>query len=364
MHSQRERRRTTVPRRLAAAVLGAVAVGLAAAVATGPAGAAALPAPPPTPAGLPAQIEPLQPYVRASSCTQSSTVGAKKLADLLRDTYGYSSGIARECGSSVSEHFEGRALDFMVSVRSSAGRATAQSLLDWLLATDARGQQYAMTRRLGVMYIIWNDRMWRAYDPGRGWTPYSSCASHPESSYDTTCHRDHVHISLGWAGATGSTSYWTRSVAPVDYGPCRERDLNWASPWGRANPVRCVDHPTVPAPAGASSSTRTLWANSGVVLRSGMTGTVVTAVQKALGTTADGAFGSADVRAVQALQARAGLASSSVLDHPSWRALLGLRQLQPPAPPPPPSPPPAPARRAVAAPGVQLAPAGAQHVRP
>ena len=56
-----------------------------------------------------------------------------------------------------------------------------------------------MARRFGIMYIIWNHKMWRAYDPGRGWAPYSGVSPHT----------DHIHFSFTWDGAYGRTSWWT-----------------------------------------------------------------------------------------------------------------------------------------------------------
>ena len=67
---------------------------------------------------------------------------------------------------------------------------------------------------------FWNNRLWGSYAASSGWRPYSTCAAHPEKSSDTTCHRDHIHISLSWAGAAGRTSFWTGSVAAVAVNGC------------------------------------------------------------------------------------------------------------------------------------------------
>ena len=91
-----------------------------------------------------------------------------------------------------------------------------------LLAGDAAGHPYANARRLGIMYIIWNNQIWGSYRAGEGWRAYGQCAAHPEPGYDASCHRDHIHFSLSWAGAQGRTSFWTRSVAAPDYGPPEE----------------------------------------------------------------------------------------------------------------------------------------------
>jgi len=139
---------------------------------------------------------------------------------LIEATYGDQSiGVSRDCSiGSISEHKEGRALDWMLDVRDARERETAKVFLDWLTGSDQQGNGQAMVRRMGVMYIVWNNRMWRAYDPARGWDEYRDCLSHPESSYNTTCHRDHIHISMTWDGGTARTSYYSGRVMP---GLCR-----------------------------------------------------------------------------------------------------------------------------------------------
>jgi len=57
------------------------------------------------------------------------------------------------------------------------------------------------------------------------------------------------------------------------------------------------------------------------VLRSGSRGAAVTALQKALRISADGAFGPATQKAVKALQARAKLAQTGVVATLTWQAL-------------------------------------------
>ncbi len=132
-------------------------------------------------------------------CDPVDRPGAEKIAALIRATYGSdeSIGIARNSCYSPSEHNDGRALDWMVDATTRAGRAKADSFLSWLLATDEDGHTNAMARRLGIMYIIFNKRIWRAYgDPG--WGSYSG----------TNPHTDHIHISLSYDGSTGRTSFW------------------------------------------------------------------------------------------------------------------------------------------------------------
>jgi len=290
-------------------------------------------APPATPPTLPAGIESLAGYVPVTSCDPHAKPGVTALGRLLVRTYpGTSYGIDRTCGSSpTSEHNEGRAIDWMVSVRTPARAAQANAVLTWLLAKDAAGNPYANARRLGVMYIIWNNKMWRAYDSGSGWREYRGCTTRTARSSDTTCHRDHIHISLSWEGAMRRTSFWTGRVAAPDYGPCRPRDLNWAPPYRTARTAPCPWYPRVTAPAGAPALLRKLTAYSGQILRRGSTGGAVRAVQEAVHTTADGRYGAGTASAVAAWQRAHGVPASGVMTQTTWRALL--KAIKPVTPP-------------------------------
>jgi peptidoglycan hydrolase-like protein with peptidoglycan-binding domain len=172
------------------------------------------------------------------------------------------------------------------------------------------------------MYIIWNNRIWGAYNPAAGWKPYSSCATHPAAASDTTCHRNHVHLSLSWEGAMRRTSWWTKTVARQDFGPCRVRDLNWAPAYSRANPVRCPSYPRVYAASGASALNRSLVTYSGMALRTGSAGPAVTAVQRAVGAGADGGFGPQTATMVRKFQTAHRLSANGLVDVATWRSLL------------------------------------------
>ncbi|MBI3688358.1 MAG: peptidoglycan-binding protein [Actinobacteria bacterium] len=278
---------------------------------------------PPVPVGLPDGIEELASYVGQVACDPTAKPGVLALGRLLTATYpGTSFGIARICGSGRSEHYEGRAVDWMNSVRVPQQAAQADALIAWLFARDSTGRPDAMLRRLGIMYLIWNNRIWGGYSADRGWLPYRDCASHPEASYDTTCHRDHIHLSLSWSGAMARTSYWTGKVAVADYGPCRPADLNWAPPYRAPNPLWCPPYPQVTAAKDASAVLVGLTAYSGAVVRRGSTGPAVSAVQRAVDVTVDGVFGPRTEAAVVAFHRAQGLPVTGVVDAATWRALL------------------------------------------
>ncbi len=175
-------------------------------------------------------IDPYASYEAERGCDPTEKPGTAALRSLVVKTYGSSiaTNIVRSCSASESGHEEGRSLDWMTNARNAAQRDIGDTFVEWLRATDAHGNQHAMARRLGVMYIIWNNKMWRAYDPDRadtvqpaftgGWTTFSTtvngvrtpCTATAASgtAYDNSCHRNHVHISLSWDGAMGRTTYY------------------------------------------------------------------------------------------------------------------------------------------------------------
>ena len=158
-----------------------------------------------------AAIENLSPYQPQTKCHPKAQLGVLKFRALILKTYKGTGddGIVRGCKvGGTSEHKEGRAWDWAVSVKNAHQRAQVNALFKWLFATDAYGHKYAMARRLGIMYIIWNKKIWGTYSASSGWRPYSC-------SGVTGCHQNHVHFSFSKAGASGKTSYWTKVVVNV-----------------------------------------------------------------------------------------------------------------------------------------------------
>ena len=160
----------------------------------------------PTTPSFGAGIDPYSAYDGQQTCEASAKPGPIGVRDLLNATYGnHTAGITRNCDGTTSEHHEGRALDYHFNYFDTADRAKAEDFLGWLLATDQNGNKHAMARRLGVMYLIWNNRIWEAYRPDAGWTPYTGDSPH----------QDHVHISFSWAGANKQTSWWTQAAQQI-----------------------------------------------------------------------------------------------------------------------------------------------------
>jgi hypothetical protein len=155
----------------------------------------------------PAAIEAFAPYQPQFLCRSTVEPGVKAFEKLVLATYPrtHSDGDMRACSDGgTSEHKDGRAWDWGADHRTASGRAAGEAMLRWLFATDSSGNTDAMYRRLGLMYIIWNHRIWE----DGSWHPYSC-------SGVTLCHVDHMHFSFGWAGAEKKTSFWTHTVGQV-----------------------------------------------------------------------------------------------------------------------------------------------------
>ncbi len=154
-------------------------------------------------------IEPYAGYQPQTTCRQRPKPGVLTLADWLVAHGGGYGPITRACSSSsTSEHQESRAFDWILDARSDADRALVSALLDELFAPDDLGQPHALARRMGIMYVIWDDTMYAAYD---GFAPKrylsSSCRTRRTCS-PTLRHRDHLHVSLTRKGARGLTSWY------------------------------------------------------------------------------------------------------------------------------------------------------------
>ena len=206
-------------------------------------GLPAAPVPAGAPVALPAEYDIHPEYEGQSQCDPVAKPGTQRLADLIKATYGGEEvvWIPRDCGvGGQSEHKEGRAIDWMGNVRDAGDRAEAETFLNWLLGPDQFGVEYGNAIRLGVMYIGWNDRIWRGYDIKKGWTELKGCFAKPDKGSDNTCHRNHIHISLTWDGASGRSSFWDGT--PFNAPFCaRDKSSAGGAPGTRVGGVVAVD---------------------------------------------------------------------------------------------------------------------------
>jgi peptidoglycan hydrolase-like protein with peptidoglycan-binding domain len=298
----------------------AAVTGLALATLGGALVPAALAANPVPAQPAPAVVEGPSPYLGQNSCDPTAKPGTVALKDLLISSYGGGSlGIVRSCGiGGASEHKEGRAFDWALSVASTADKARAAQFLTWLTANGPDGQPGYNARRLGVMYAIWNRQVWSIYNASAGWRPYTGADPHT----------NHMHISLSWSGALKRTSFWTGTAAPVDYGPCRTY-LHFDAP--KYTVARLT-------PCAPAKDPLALTGSPTVAL--GSTGAYVYQLQSLLRVTADGRFGTGTKTALAAFQAAHTLPAVGVTDPATWAALrLAAAPKPAPVPPPPPLPP-------------------------
>ncbi len=284
----------------AASATPAVAVASAASAASGASAASAASAPalsvPAARVALPAQVDAQPGYQPQNSCDPVARPGTSALGELLAADYGGGAiGYARSCVRGTTEHSDGRALDWMLDAHDPADLAIADRALGWMLANDAE-----VARRLGVQYIIWNGKIWRAYRASSGWAPYSGWSPHT----------DHIHISLTWDGAMKRTSWWTgKAITTPDVGTCRVYNGEFAPVYTGANHKRCGG--TAPAPVSGKPT---------YVL--GQRSDDIAHAQAKLGVGTDGSFGPITRAAVFGYQEANGLPRTGVLDQATWVALL------------------------------------------
>lgn len=163
-----------------------------------------------------------EPYgvVAPWECSPELRPGTQAFGDMLvaasGGLYGYEA--VRPCGANwgvrYSQHKTGRALDYMVDSRSPQGRLDGIALLQWLFE-PVDGIPHARLRRLGIVEIIWDAKIWTTEsdaavttaDPAT-WRPYTGlgCSGDPFNE-GTECHFDHFHFSLSAAGAAGMVSF-------------------------------------------------------------------------------------------------------------------------------------------------------------
>ena len=187
-------------------------------------------------------IEDFSGYQPQTKCSPDPKPGTVALSKWLMNKYpgSGSSGISRACGASgVSEHKEGRAFDWRVSASSARDRGYVKDFFATIFAPDKDGNKAALARRMGIMYLIWDDHIYASYRgfEKRAYT-HSGCRT-KKSCSPTLRHRDHVHISLSRAGGAGETSWYHRN------------DPGWQSPvTPTPTPTTPTPTPSTPPPVG------------------------------------------------------------------------------------------------------------------
>jgi hypothetical protein len=149
-------------------------------------------------------------YDPQTGCSKQPKPGTVALGEYLVATYGGSGGaVNRPCADSgTSEHKDGRAVDWVIDADDPTDRRRAQQFLADAFATDAQGNPHALARRMGIMYVIWSDHFYPAYDQFQKERYLSSSCRSKQKCSKTLRHRDHMHISLSRAGGRGLTTFY------------------------------------------------------------------------------------------------------------------------------------------------------------
>jgi len=280
---------------------------------------AALPEPQPA-VQLPQAVEEPSPYLPQRSCDPVARPGLVAFRALMFATYGRGrdGGMVRACSiGRLSEHKEGRAWDWMLAANKPADRAVADSVLRWLTGNGA-----VNARRTGVMYVIWNGKIWSVYNQSAGWRTYKGANPHT----------DHIHFSFSWSGAMRRTSWWTGAVAPTDYGPCPLIAGQLAPRHTQPRYTPCPAAAPAPAPAPAPSpvpkngtvKVSPLAKHYNTIVRKGSRGSAVSALQAALRMPSryrTGYFGGITHGNVVRFQKAHRLRATGVVGRPTWKAL-------------------------------------------
>lgn len=264
---------------------------------------------------LPSLLDVHPGYQATTTCDPTTRPGVLAFAQLVTTHYKkprYHTSRSCKAGDS-SQHYEGRALDWTMNAYDAKDKALAASVTSWLTAD--RG---AVAKRFGIMYMIWNKKIWYVHRPG-AWEAYSGPSPHT----------DHIHFSFTWDGAMKRTSWWTgKPVTTVDHGPCRTYAGQYAA--------RYTERRTSPCPTKLPSAPRSDYP----VRLPGAVHAHVKIAQAAMGMTGadlDGSFGPRTLATLLAFQKSRKVPVTGVLDNATWAALLAKPTPRPDrtvAPPP------------------------------
>ena len=177
--------------------------------------------------------DPVDPYSNAapSVCSNGYVYpGVYAFRDILASSYGArTASLARSCPATMttysSYHARGLALDWRLSAYNGTEAAYAQQILNWLFQPNSEGDNHVRLRRLGIIEVIWNDRMWTRFDREatsniQTWRvyDYSGCVA-GGGNPDTCAHRDHIHFSFSLEGGNMQRSWWFTEMTPYRDSP-------------------------------------------------------------------------------------------------------------------------------------------------
>ncbi|NLE72109.1 MAG: hypothetical protein GX609_08460 [Actinomycetales bacterium] len=231
------------------------------------------------------------------SCDPTDKPGVVAFAKLVATHWGKTRyHTSRQCVlGDGTQHAEGRALDWTMNAYDAGEKLLGDAVVAWITANNGE-----MARRFGIMYLIWNRKIWYSYRP----TVF-------ESYTGPVPHTDHIHFSFTWDGAMGRTSWWTGvPVTTPDVGPCRVYKGQYAPRYTGPRTTPC---PTTLLDPPYSAYPVTL---------PGATGATVSLAQALLGLPVDGTFGAATLTRLLAYQKEVGVPVTGVLDNATWAKLV------------------------------------------
>jgi hypothetical protein len=182
-------------------------------------------------------IEGFPNYRPQTKCSPKAKPGTVMLANHLMRRYRGSGslGISRSCrDGGVSEHKEGRAFDWALSARSKRDRHYAADFLQRVRKTDRFGRRGALGRRMGIMYLIWNDRIYSASRHYKGRRYLNAGCKSLKRCSASLRHRNHMHISLTRAAARKQTSWYSKNGAVRPAAKAKKQVQQKARPTRRA----------------------------------------------------------------------------------------------------------------------------------
>jgi hypothetical protein len=150
-------------------------------------------------------------YQPQTKCRETARPGTRELATWINAEFsgGTATASVRACDSGgASEHKDGRAIDWSMDASRKKQRREVNEFLTQLFAEDGDGHRHALARRMGIMYVIWNDHMYASYGEFAKRDYKSSSCPTLKGCSATLRHRDHVHISLSRPGGRGATSWY------------------------------------------------------------------------------------------------------------------------------------------------------------
>lgn len=332
---------------------------VAATIAIPSAAIAAVPDPPKPRVTLPSAVDVAMPYEGQTFCELLTRPGVADFATMVSTHYKRTDyHTVRTCLGDTSEHYDGRALDWMLSAYDKGDKEIADAVTTWL-TQPVKGVYGANARRLGIMYIVWNGKVWKSYRNPETWTTYTGSVPHT----------DHIHFSFAWDGACKRTSWWTgKALTTVSQAKCgtsngplvsKETEFTQykttllklgsrgdAVVLAQQNLKITADGDFGPQTRAAVLAFQKKWkldvtgrVNRGVwnqmermqyplikyrtttVLRQGMSGQAVKDAQRALRVTQDGQFGAGTLAAVKRVQGKYRIAPTGVIRDLTWAAL-------------------------------------------